>query len=141
MARANLSGVSFPNSAGAATQTAAPQTALSLGVAGTIPASAAADTSDFFIIVPCAMTITRLKAVCKTAPSSNTTIQLRKSTDSGSTWADVTGFSVTVNASALVGTADPTDTTVNEGDLLGFSVTAGGGSGTNLMLEVVAVPR
>jgi len=141
MARQVVSSLSFPASSGAETQIAAPQVALALGVAGTVPAATADDKSDFIVVVPFDLTLKRMKAAMKTTPSSTTTIQLRKSVDSGSNWTSISGWTVTVNSAAYVGTSDPTDIDLDEGDLLGFSITAGGGSGTNLMVEVIGVPR
>jgi hypothetical protein len=109
-----------------------------LGVAGTLPSATANDTADFTICVPWNMTLKRLKATVKSAPSSNTTFQVRRATVS--TFSNYFG-SVTINSSAIEGAADPSDADVNEGDLLQISITAGGGSGSNAAVEIIGVPR
>ena len=114
--------------------------ALVMGRAGTIPAATANDQADFLVIVPFNMSLRRLKATALTAPSGNTTFQIRRSTDSGGSFSNAFG-TVTISASAKVGTADPGDLDVNEGDVLNFSVTVGGGSGTNCAVFVVGARR
>ena len=114
--------------------------ALVLGAAGTMPSATTSDIADFFLIVPFDMTLKRLKASLSTAPSSNTTFQMRRSVNSGSTFANAFG-TVVINSSAFVGTADPADLNVDEGDVLNVSVTVGGGSGDNLALHVIGVAR
>lgn len=118
-------------------ETVVPETTFVIGKAGTPDAATANDVADFYFVVPFAVTIKRLKATMKTAPSANTTLQVRKSTDSGASFADVTGATVTVNSSAKLGTSDPSDFSLSEGDVLNFSITAGGGSGSNLALFLV----
>ena len=112
--------------------------ALVMGVAGTQPAATANDVADFYVIVPFGMSLKRLKATMKTAPSANTTFQVRRSVDSGASFSNAFG-TVTINSSAKVGTADPGDLAVNEGDVLNFSVTVGGGSGTNPAVFVIGI--
>ncbi len=114
--------------------------ALVMGLAGTPPAATTNDVADFYLILPFNMTLTRLKATMKTAPSGNTTYQVRRSIDAGASFANAFG-AVTVNASAKVGTADPADLDVNEGDVLNFSVTVGGGSGSNPAVFAVGKAR
>ena len=114
--------------------------ALVMGLAGAPPTATSNDVADFYVIVPFNMTLTRLKATMKTVPSTNTTFQVRRSVDSGASFADAFG-TVTVDASAYVGTADPGDLDVNEGDVLNFSVTVGGGSGANAAIFVVGKAR
>lgn len=117
--------------------------ALMMGVAGTIPTATSNDVCDFLVVVPFAMTLKRLKTTVKVKPSGDTTVQLRKSTDGGATFSNVAGWTVSVTAagSGKVHTSDPVDTTVDEGDVLGFSITSGGGSGSNLALQAVGVAR
>ncbi len=114
--------------------------ALVMGVAGTPPASPAADAADFLVIVPFNMTLTRLKATMETAPSADLTVQIRRSTDNGVTFGDFLG-TVTVSNGAKVGTADPANSDVSEGDILNCSVTAGGNSGSNLAVFVIGQVR
>lgn len=113
--------------------------AVTLGLAGTIPASGT-DTSDFFVPLPFNMTLLRMKATCKTAPTGAMVVQLRRSTNNTTpSWSDVTGFSVTFTSSQNTAVADPSDVSVNEGDLLGFSVSTG--SGTNIIVEAIGTVR
>lgn len=107
-----------------------------MGKAGAIPAATVNDQADFLLILPFAMTLRRLKATAKTAPTSNTTIQVRRSTDSGGSFVNYFG-TVTINATTKVGIADPVDASVNEGDILNFSITVGGGSGADLLVQVI----
>jgi hypothetical protein len=110
--------------------------AMVMGVAGTLPAAAAADCADFLMIVPFGITLLRLKATVKTAVSSATTIQIRRSTDNGATFANYFG-TVQIAQNAKTGVAAPVAAAVSEGDVLNFSITVGGGSGTNLMVEAI----
>jgi len=114
--------------------------ALVMGVAGTLASATAADQADFLIFVPFDMTLKRLKASVKVAPSSSTTFQIRRSTDSGGTFSNAFG-TVVISSSAKVGVADPADLNVDEGDLLNFSITVGGGSGENAAIHVLGVQR
>jgi hypothetical protein len=130
-------GVEYPDGSD---QASADAPALMLGKAGTIPASPSADVADFLVVVPYNMTLDRLKATAKTAPVSTTTAQLRRSTNGGVSFSDFLG-AVSIAAGDLVGSADPADADVSEGDVLQFSVTAGGGAGTNLMIQVIGRRR
>jgi hypothetical protein len=113
--------------------------AIVMGLAGVIPASSA-DVADFYVILPFNMTLQRMKVVCKVAPTGAMTVQLRRSTNRTTpSWSDVTGFLATFTSGQQSAIVDPTDVDVNEDDLLGFSI--GTGSGTNLLLEVVAKSR
>ena len=114
--------------------------ALVMGYAGTPPAATTNDIADFYVIVPFNVTLTRLKATMKTAPGANVTYQIRCSVDSGGSFSNAFG-TVTINSAAKVGIADPADLNVNEGDVLNFSVTVGGGTGTNPAIFVVAKAR
>jgi len=136
----NLSPVGFPD---ASEQTVAHQAALTMGVAGTIPA-AAADLADFYVVVPFNMTAMRLKLVSKTAPTALTTVRVRRGVPSAGlvTFSDLSAtFEASIAANQKYVAADPVDVTLSEGDVLNFSITVGGGSGTNLMVEVVGKMR
>lgn len=125
-------------------QISATQTALIVGRAAAIPASATnVQHNDFHLVVPFDLTLRRLRVACLTKPSTDTTLTLRRSTDSGATWADVSGWTVTITSSgsAVAFSADPTDLDVVEGDVLGFRVSTGGGSGTNVILEIIGSVR
>lgn len=118
--------------------------AFSLGKAGTIPAATTNDTADFTFALPYNMTGKRLKVTCLTKPSGDTTLQLRRSTNSGETFSDVSGWTVVITAAgnAKMFTSDPTDATDwAEGDVFNFSITGGGGDGTNVVLEVIGATR
>lgn len=108
---------------------------LILGLAGTIPAAAAADKADFYVTVPFALTLTNLKAVAKTAPSATTTFQIRRSVDGGTSFSDA--FGTVSLASVRTGVANPADLAVNENDILNFSVTVGNGTGADLLIEAI----
>ena len=114
--------------------------ALVMGCAGIPPVATTNDIADFYLIVPFNVTLTRLKATMKTAPGANVTYQVRRSVDSGASFANAFG-TVTINSTAKVGIADPADLDVNEGDVLNFSVTVGGGSGTNAAIFVIGKAR
>lgn len=118
-------------------QDGVPETALVIGLAGEIPSATADDQADFYMVVPFDMVVKRLKATAATAPSTNTELTLRRSTDNGATFSTVTGRTVTINNGDHLGENDVTDQNVNQGDILNFSVTSGGGSGENLALFVI----
>lgn len=121
-------------------QKVAPELALMMGRAGAIPAATSADAADFLVIVPFNITALRLKATAKTAPTSATTMQIRRSTDGGDSFSDAFG-TVQLGANSKDGVSDPANLDLNEGDVLQFSVTVGGGSGTNLAVMVVGKAR
>jgi len=106
------------------------------GRAGTVPAALANDVADFLVVVPFNITLFRLKATMLTAPAVPTTIQIRRSTNSGASFADAFGI-VTIAAAAKVGTSAPSQLAVNEGDIMNISIAAGGGSGTNLAVFMI----
>jgi hypothetical protein len=112
---------------------------LTMGRAGTIPAATANDQADFLVVVPWNLTLTALRVSCATKPSSDTTVALRRSTDGGNSFSSVSGFTVSITAAGTskTGSATPTASDVSAGDVLSFSVTVGGGTGTNVMLEVI----
>lgn len=108
---------------------------LIMGLAGTIPAATTNEAADFYLTVPLGMTLENLKAVAKTAPGVTTTLQIRRSTNGGTSFSNAFG---TVSLSSVrTGTASPADLAVSEGDVLNFSVTVGDGSGADLLIEVV----
>ncbi len=111
--------------------------ALTMGLAGTVAATAT-DTADFLMVVPFNMTLRRIKASAKTAPTGAMAVQIRRSTDAGATYANAFG-TVTFTANTRTAASDPADLDVNEGDVLNFSVSTG--SGSNLMVELVGVAR
>jgi hypothetical protein len=112
---------------------------LTLGIGGTI-AGTVTDGADFIVQIPFDMTLKRIKATAKGAPTGAMVPQLRRSTNATTpSWADVSGFSVTFVSGQSSAVADPTDVNVSEGDLLGLSV--GTGSGSNLLVEVVGKLR
>ena len=82
------------------------------------------------------MTLTNLKAVAKTAPGATTTMQIRRSTNSGASF--VNAFGTVTLSSVKTGTANPADLAVDEDDILNFSVTVGNGTGADLLIEVIA---
>lgn len=108
-----------------------------MGKAGTIAATET-DAADFLLVVPFPCTLKRLKTSRKTAVNASV-VQIRRSTDSGASYSNAFGSATFASGTALVATADPADLNVNEGDILNFSVATGGG--TNLLVEVTAVPR
>lgn len=108
-----------------------------IGAAGT-PA-VGDDKADFYVPVPFNCTLKRLKATSKTAVSALTTYQLRRSTDGGATFADYFG-TVDIANGARLGSSDPADLDLTEGDVLNFSIDAGSGY-TNPMLVAVAKHR
>jgi hypothetical protein len=119
--------------------TVSAERALSMGLGGTVPATAA-DTADFVVQVPFNMTLKRLKATAKTGPGGAMAVQLRRSTNPTTpSYSNVTGFVATFVAGQSSAVVDPTDVDVNEGDLLNFSVSTGGGQ--NLLVEAIGVTR
>ena len=137
-----LSTIDFPD---ATEQKTAFATALMMGRAGTIPASAAADQADFLVIVPFNMTLKTVQASALTAPTSSTTVRVRKATPSGGlvTFSDLSAtFEATISANQKISAlGNPSDVDVAAGDVLNFSITAGGGSGANIMVSVVGTAR
>lgn len=112
-----------------------------LGKAGAIGATET-DAADFYFICPFNATLLRMKTTLRTAASGAMTVQLRTAAGpitSTVTWGNVSGFVTTYSASNYVAVVDPANVNVAEGDLLGFS--CGTGSGTDLLVEVVAVLR
>jgi hypothetical protein len=124
---------------GTAGATVSAERALSMGLGGTVPATAA-DTADFVVQVPFNMTLKRLKVTAKTAPGGAMAVQLRRSTNATTpSYSNVSGFVATFTASQSSAVVDPADVDVNEGDLLNFSVSTGGGQ--NLLVEAIGVTR
>lgn len=118
------------------------EVALVMGRAGTIPASTANDQADAYVVVPFDLTLLRLKVTCVTKPSGDTTIQVRRSTDSGNSFSNAFGTVViTASGTAKMFTSDPANLDVSEGDVLNFSITGGGGSGTNVLVTVIGHKR
>jgi hypothetical protein len=118
------------------------ESALAMGQAGDIPAATTDDTADFYVTVPFDMTLLRLVGVVKTKPTSDTTIQIRRSTDDGNSFSNAFGTVViTAAGSAKSFSSDPTDLDVDEGDVMNYSITVGGGDGTNLLVETIGVAR
>lgn len=111
---------------------------LVVGKAGTLPTTVT-DGADNYLPLPYNMTLRRMKVTAKSVTSSMA-VQLRKSTDSGANWSDVSGFTVTFASGDKIKVVDPSNVDLAEGDLLGLSITASG-TGTDLLVEVVAVPR
>lgn len=108
---------------------------LIMGLVGTIPAATVNEAADFYLTVPVAMTLEKLKAVAKTAPGVTTTFQVRRSTNGGTSFTNA--FGTVSLASARTGVANPADLAVSEGDVLNFSVTVGNGTGADLLIEVI----
>ncbi len=136
----NLSPLGFPD---ASQQAVAHQVALTLGVAGTIPA-VSANVADFPVVVPFNMTAMRLKLISKTAPTALTTVRVRRGVPSAGlvTFSDLSAtFEASIAANQQYVATDPADVTLTEGDILNFSITVGGGSGTNLLVEVIGQMR
>jgi len=116
--------------------------ALICGKAGAIPSATANDQADFLVVVPFNMTWKRIKVSVLTKPSSDTTIQIRRSTNSGESFSNAFGTcTVTASGNAKAFSSDPSDLDVDEGDVLNFSITGGGGDGTNILVEVIGVAR
>lgn len=112
-----------------------------IGVAGGLSGVSGVQAADFYFPVPYNSTIKRMKAVCRTAPTAAMTVQLRKSTNAGTSFADISGFIVTYTTGGeFVQNVDPADANISEDDLL--SVTLGGTQGgADLMCTLVIVPR
>lgn len=108
---------------------------LIMGLAGTIPAATANDQANFYLTVPIALTLEKIKAIAKTAPGATTTFQIRRSTDSGSSFSNA--FGTVTLSSVRTGASDPSDLAVAEDDVLNFSVTVGNGSGADLLIELI----
>ncbi len=118
------------------------QHALVMGKAGTIPASTANDQADFLVMVPFDMTLKTIRASVTAKPGSDTTVQIRRSTDSGNSFSNAFGtVTVTAAGTAKAFSAGPADLDVSAGDVLNFSITGGGGSGTNLLVAVIGTAR
>lgn len=113
-----------------------PERVVTLGVSGAITSNA--DSSDFYVPIAFAATIKRMK-VTAVGVTTNMTVQLRKSTDSGASFADVSAFTVTFASGNKIKTVDPTDADVNEDDIL--NVSCGTVSGTNLLVALIVVAR
>ncbi len=112
--------------------------ALMMGRAGTIPAATADDQADFYVVVPFNILLKRIKTSVVSKPSGDTTVQIRRSTDSGNSFSNAFGTCViTAAGTPKVHTSDPADLSVNEGDVLNFSITGGGSDGTNLVVQVI----
>lgn len=90
---------------------------------------------DFVRIAPNQMTLKRMKVTLKTLAAGAMVVQLRRSTNNGTSWVDVTGFTVTFANGAGIRTVDPTDVNINEGDWLGYSITTP--SGANMEITLV----
>jgi len=113
--------------------------AIAVGKAGVV--AAAADTADFIQVAPFDMKLTRLKTTCTKKPTSDATIQVRRSTDGGATFTNAFGtIVVTAAGTAKIFTSDPADLNINEGDGLQFSVT-GGADGEDYMVQVIGETR
>lgn len=120
----------------------AAERAMVLGKAGVIPNSVT-DGADFLIVVPFDSQLRRAWASLGTAPPSAVTVTLRRSVNGGSTFTSVAGYAPVIAAGARVSPViDPADVNVNQGDVLNFSSSGGGGTvPANLLLEAVLVPR
>ena len=121
---------------------AASFSAVVLGISGDIPAGPSAQAGDLPIPLPHNAVLRRMKLIAKSAVSVVKTAQLRRSTDNGNTYADITGFIASLDpaiSGGRVATAvDPTDVDVNENDLLQISLTDGNASsGADLATIVV----
>lgn len=113
--------------------------AIAISKAGVV--AAAADTADFIQVAALDMKLTRLKATCLTKPSSDATIQIRRSTDSGATFSDAFGtVAVTSAGAAKIFVSDPADLDIDEGDGFNFSVT-GGADGEDYMIQIIGEMR
>lgn len=118
-----------------------PEHAIILTIGGGIPSSVT-DGADFQMPVPFNCTALRLKATVKAAVNSSMVAKVRTAAGpitTPPTFSDLTGFSVTFSSGNVFASANPADQNLSEGDLLGLSVTSG--SGANLLVEVVVVPR
>ncbi len=117
----------------------AKERAFLFGKAGAIGATET-NAADFPFIVPFAATMKRGKVVLGAAATGAMTVQVRKASAPGTavpSYADVTGFVMTFASGSQIATFTlGTATAVAEGDLLNFS--AATGSGSNMMVEVVA---
>ena len=118
------------------------ESALAIGQAGAIPSATTNDVADFLLTVPYDMTLLRIVGTVKTKPTSNTTFQVRRSTNDGDTFSNAFGTVViTAAGNARSFSANPADLDVDEGDVLNYSVTVGGGDGTNALVEIIGVAR
>jgi hypothetical protein len=113
---------------------------LVLGYAGTLPAATMNDFADFNVPVPFDMTLQEVKAQLKTAVGTHTIVQIRRSTDQGASFSDAFG-AVTISNGDMDGYTNPADLDITSGDVLQLSVTTGGGSGTNLVVELIGRRR
>jgi hypothetical protein len=114
------------------------------GLGGTIPAATTDDCADFNVVVPRNCNIKKIKATVKTKPSSDTTIQVRRTADGDpGNFVNWLGTVIVETATDVVSyTATPgTPLDADEGDLVQISITGGGGDGTNLLVELAGDTR
>jgi len=111
---------------------------ITLGQGGTIPPTES-DAADFLAVVPFAMTLTGLYVTVKAAVSTTMAVQLRRSSDFGVTFTNVSGFVATFSIGARLASVLPTGVNVSSGDILNFSVSSG--SGTNMLVTASGVAR
>lgn len=113
---------------------------ITMGKAGAL--ASAADVADFPIIMPFNFQPLKLKALCKTAPTTAMVLTLRQAADATAylnstvTYSNIGGTHVvTWNANDMGAIATPTLVTLLENDLINFSLATA--SGSDLMLEII----
>lgn len=130
----------FPD--GSVQSVAAGPSTFDLTLTGPIPASAGgADIADMIVPITANYSAKALTLTAAVAPTVDTTVRIRKGTLSGTTitWSDLSAtFEMTLVAGARYARATPTPVNLLAGQLLGFSVTGGGGSGANLRATIEA---
>lgn len=137
MARKHLSDETIPTIRGIDPLTAV----IVMGKAGAL--ASAADVADFPIILPYNFQPLKLKALCKTAPTTAMVLTLRQAADptaylnsTVSAYSNVGGTHVlTWNANDMGAIASPSLVTLLENDILNFSLASA--SGSDLMFEII----
>jgi hypothetical protein len=116
--------------------------AAAIGIAGDLALlPGLSDIADFWVAAPFAMSLTKIKATCKVAPSTPLRVQLRRSVASNpAVFSDVaTFFCVFTPGNARVSAVVTPAVDVDEGDLFNLSISDP--SGSNLLVEVIGDGR
>jgi hypothetical protein len=112
------------------------QFSFTMGVSGQV--ADGNEQSPYHYPMPFDMIGTKMQISCVTSPTVNRTINLRRSTDQGSSFSNVTGWQdVMENTGIRVFAADTTDTLFKKGELFNFGVAFGGSGGTDFLIQVI----